>query len=447
MRSSAFAARAGLLAFLVVVGSMLVACAAAPPPEPGPPGYPYCTAQEHEAAVCQQLRRTVLIEPDGTRVPLHVVECVGGEPSVEVTWARRDAGTFLYRARVAFDVPEPRAPMLPHKLAPDIHEWPCADDACRIMQDLAPGTRIGVPIVQQCPAGADTSSAEVVLPLPPATAEGCSWCVDAGDSTERYVILEHSWRPNMTLEVVIEVREGIVSVRSNGKARRILPKEEADELMSSLEKLWRGPLESHHSCRDGTTTLVLAWALYRFDDPLGEPRVLVEAFRVGPVNAISKVGAGPGFVAVWDSYGSGAPALLLDVETGATRTLAGWPDVPPTDILFRSMAEGAVVFESIGLALTRDGGKTFHVPAADKPEERGTTSTSGGAESRSKPSAATSAPPSISRTLASAHSRAVSSTSLGRTPRSRGSKRRRPIRSSSPFGMAAPIRAGVSSSR
>ncbi|MDC3985007.1 hypothetical protein [Polyangium jinanense] len=111
-------------------------------------------------------------------------------------------------------------------------------------------------------------------------------------------------------------------------------------------------------------------ALYRFDDPLGEPRVLVEAFLVGAANTISKVGAGPGFVAVWDSDGGGAPALLLDVETGATRTLAGWPDVPPTEILFRSMDEGAVVFESIGLALTRDGGKTFQVPDADKPEER-----------------------------------------------------------------------------
>ncbi|MDI1447302.1 hypothetical protein [Polyangium sp. 6x1] len=111
-------------------------------------------------------------------------------------------------------------------------------------------------------------------------------------------------------------------------------------------------------------------ALYRFDDPLGEPRVLVEEFRDGPVNEISKVGAGPGFVAVWDSEGSGAPALLLDVETGARRTLAGWPDVPPKDILFRSMDEGAVVFESIGLAMTRDGGKTFQVPDADKPEER-----------------------------------------------------------------------------
>ncbi|MDI3289317.1 hypothetical protein [Polyangium sp. 15x6] len=108
-------------------------------------------------------------------------------------------------------------------------------------------------------------------------------------------------------------------------------------------------------------------ALYRFDDPLGEPRVLVEGFHVGVANPISKVGAGPGFVAVWDSYGT---ALLLDVETGAKKTLAGWPDVPPTDMLFRSMDEGAVVFESIGLALTRDGGKTFHVPDADKPEER-----------------------------------------------------------------------------
>ncbi|MDI1480770.1 hypothetical protein [Polyangium sp. y55x31] len=37
-----------------------------------------------------------------------------------------------------------------------------------------------------------------------------------------------------------------------------LPKEEADALMSSLEKLWQGSVESHESCRDGISTLVRA---------------------------------------------------------------------------------------------------------------------------------------------------------------------------------------------
>ncbi|WP_437296136.1 formylglycine-generating enzyme family protein [Sorangium sp. So ce426] len=257
----AFFTRAALS---VVASSILTACAAASPPEPEPPGHPYCTAQEHEAAVCDQLRRAVLIEPDGTRIPLDVSECSGGEPIVRVILERRDTGAFLYRGAMAFSLAEPRAPMTPRGIEPEIREWPCADDSCRSMREIAPGTRLAMPIMQPCPDAPRTETAEVVLPLPPATAASCTdgrwprWCVDPGDGTDRYGIIEYGWRVGIPREAVVEVREGIVSVRSMGKARRVLPKEEVDELMPSLEKLWQGSLESHQGCRDGTVTLVHA---------------------------------------------------------------------------------------------------------------------------------------------------------------------------------------------
>lgn len=90
---SAFVARAVLVA---AACSILGACAAAPP-EPEAAGHPYCSGREHEAAVCEQLRRAVLIEPDGTRVPLRVSGCSGEAPIVHVTLERRDTGAFLYR--------------------------------------------------------------------------------------------------------------------------------------------------------------------------------------------------------------------------------------------------------------------------------------------------------------------------------------------------------------
>lgn len=244
----------------VLACSILSGCAAATPPSPEAPGHPHCSYEKHQAAVCQQLRRAVLVEPDGKRVALDVLHCSGGEPRAHVVWARRDTGALLYRGVIAFSVAEPRAPMTAREIEPEIREWPCTDDSCRTMRELAPGTRIAMPILQQCPGAPETKAPEVLVPLPSATATSCigGWCVDPGDGTERYWIVEHSWLPSITQEAVIEVRGDVVSARTNGKARRILPNNEVDALMPSLEELWHSPLENDASCRDGTTTLIHA---------------------------------------------------------------------------------------------------------------------------------------------------------------------------------------------
>lgn len=256
---SAFAARAVLFA---IACSVLGACATAPLPEQ--PGHPYCTAQEHEAAVCEQLRRAVLIEPDGKRIPLDVAKCSGGQELVHVILERRDTGAFLYRGAMSFAVAEPRAPMSPRRIEPDISEWPCTDDSCRSMRELAPGSRIAVPVVQQCPGAPQTETTEVIVPLPPASVRSCAdgrsprWCVDPGDGTERYRIYQYprfSWVPRQT---VIEVREGIVSVQVEGEAARVLSKEEHDVILPSLEEVWRVPPTGGGSCRHGPHMMIKA---------------------------------------------------------------------------------------------------------------------------------------------------------------------------------------------
>ncbi|UQA59985.1 hypothetical protein [Polyangium aurulentum] len=110
--------------------------------------------------------------------------------------------------------------------------------------------------------------------------------------------------------------------------------------------------------------------VYRFDDPLGAPTALVGTLdRV----EIDHIGAGPGVLVVWGvfwaRYNDPAPPMVVDVVTGEASKLVGWPEVRLRDIAFRTMNEGAALFEGLGLGITRDGGKTFGSPVTDKPEQ------------------------------------------------------------------------------
>jgi hypothetical protein len=93
-------------------------------------------------------------------------------------------------------------------------------------------------------------------------------------------------------------------------------------------------------------------AVYRLDDPLGEPKTLARAD-----GEIWKVGSGPGVVAIWD-FDSDVPRFV-DVESGQLKTLSSLPAVPANGMAFKNAKEGAGVFEAVGLALTTDGGATW----------------------------------------------------------------------------------------
>lgn len=93
-------------------------------------------------------------------------------------------------------------------------------------------------------------------------------------------------------------------------------------------------------------------AVYRLDDPLGEPKTLAHAD-----GEIWKVSAGPGVVAIWD-FDSDV-ARFVDVESGQLQTLAHMPAVPANGMAFRNPREGAAVLEAVGLAITTDGGATW----------------------------------------------------------------------------------------
>lgn len=98
-------------------------------------------------------------------------------------------------------------------------------------------------------------------------------------------------------------------------------------------------------------------AVYRLDDPLGEPKTLARTD-----GEVWKISAGPGVVAVWD-FDSDV-ARFIDVETGQLRPIANMPAVPANGMAFRNGKEGAAVFEAAGLAITTDGGATWK-PAAE----------------------------------------------------------------------------------
>jgi hypothetical protein len=96
--------------------------------------------------------------------------------------------------------------------------------------------------------------------------------------------------------------------------------------------------------------------VHRFDDPLGAPITLAHTDET-----ITRLGAGPGRVAVWLDR-SELP-MMLDVATGAPKPLAGLPAPPLSALFFLDENHGAGVFQAIGLAVTSDGGKTWHEAA------------------------------------------------------------------------------------
>nr|AYM52563.1 hypothetical protein [Aetherobacter rufus] len=92
--------------------------------------------------------------------------------------------------------------------------------------------------------------------------------------------------------------------------------------------------------------------LYRFDDPLGAPVTLA---RTG--NALARIGALPGVVAVWTAR-SDLP-YFLDVTTGRERDLPGLPRPPMRAVAFLDDKRGAAIFEVVGLVTSADGGASW----------------------------------------------------------------------------------------
>jgi hypothetical protein len=100
--------------------------------------------------------------------------------------------------------------------------------------------------------------------------------------------------------------------------------------------------------------------LYRFDDPLGPGTLFA---RIEATSFITQISPAPGMIVIWDAEGLRS---FLDVETGLPGSLPGLPPLPVTSLVFLSMREGAAVFKGSGLAVTTDGGASFHsVPGPD----------------------------------------------------------------------------------
>jgi hypothetical protein len=97
--------------------------------------------------------------------------------------------------------------------------------------------------------------------------------------------------------------------------------------------------------------------IYRFDDPLGEATLFARSEKDFDLRGIMP---GPGVLAVMRAGGA---FTFFDVETGRPTSLPGLPPAPLKSIAFRSMREGAAIFAGVGLALTRDGGASFHLPS------------------------------------------------------------------------------------
>ena len=105
--------------------------------------------------------------------------------------------------------------------------------------------------------------------------------------------------------------------------------------------------------------------VYAFEDPLGAPTVLAH----DPSASLLRIGAGPGWIAVWGDAGEAMP-VVLDAVTGAERKVEGWPAVGIEDVAFRSVHEGAVIFGGLGVAVTVDGGATFRQPSVESVTDR-----------------------------------------------------------------------------
>lgn len=105
-----------------------------------------------------------------------------------------------------------------------------------------------------------------------------------------------------------------------------------------------------------------AHGIYRLDDPLAAPVLIARAEA-----RISRIGAGPGALAVW-LEGSDLPRFL-DVDTGTERAMAQLPELPLRSVEFLDAKRGAGVFHVLGLAVTLDGGASWRLASAAKPKD------------------------------------------------------------------------------
>jgi hypothetical protein len=94
-------------------------------------------------------------------------------------------------------------------------------------------------------------------------------------------------------------------------------------------------------------------AIFRLDDPLGEPKLLAVLDR--DTNG-ERLDAGSGYAAVWKE-GMWRAASFVDVETG--QPTLGPPGPLVSAMAFRTTSEGAAIFAPSGLAVARDGGATW----------------------------------------------------------------------------------------
>lgn len=102
--------------------------------------------------------------------------------------------------------------------------------------------------------------------------------------------------------------------------------------------------------------------IYRFDDPLGEAKSLAHSDPT-----ITRIGAGPGLVAVW-TVRSDLPRFI-GADDGEPRTNLRLPEPPLRALAFLDENRGAGVFEAVGLAITSDGGASWKVASDTTPGE------------------------------------------------------------------------------
>jgi hypothetical protein len=189
----------------------------------------------------------------------------------------------------------------------------------------------GAPPPPPPPPGASTSPAAVILP-PPLAAR---W-VESGGGT-----LVGPSLPGGTL-VLLGGRRALVHADGSLETETVPAPEPLAELVEVPSAA--GPRLAGRGLHD----------VYRFDDPLGAPRVLARSR-----DPLARLGAGPGVVAVWTG-GSELPRFL-DVETGREQKLAGLPDLPLRALSFVDARRGAGIFEAVGLGVTGDGGATWRL--------------------------------------------------------------------------------------
>lgn len=214
---------------------------------------PRCSLQEREAAICAQLRGSVLLSAKREPLDLVLSECHVASLTAELRWSSR-TGSPSYRAVLVFQRPtDPRGPLHPEALHPVLLEWPCTAD-CNI-----PASAAHLPVTEQC-TSPRAHERQVEVAVPPIDGRSCvgaalisdgelDWCSrspKAGD--ESYDIRGRRGYFASHEHIRIQTFANWSSAEIDGQPATA---PQLKRLRAQLAMLWQLPSEVSESCRDG----------------------------------------------------------------------------------------------------------------------------------------------------------------------------------------------------